>query len=70
VSSTTWTISWSESALALSGVFKRSGLPVKTQTLEELTACLEFVGFEADSVAMVIRLPQRKLGELRKLLQE
>ena len=34
--------------------------------LEDPTTCLTFLGFEVDSVAMVVRLPQAKLRELKQ----
>ena len=50
-------------------IFERLGFPVAIEKLEGPTTCLEFLGFEADSAAMVIRLPARKLVEIRELLK-
>ena len=47
--------------------FSRLGLPIAENKLEGPTTCLEFLGFELDSVALEIRLPQRKLVEFRSL---
>ena len=51
-------------------IFERLGFPVAIEKLEGPTTCLEFLGFEADSAAMVIRLPARKLVERRELLRQ
>ena len=46
-------------------VFDRLGLPVAVEKLEGPLSCLVFLGFQLDSEAMVIRLPQLKLKELQ-----
>ena len=46
-------------------VFDRLGLPVALEKLEGPLSCLVFLGFELDSEAMTIRLPQLKLRELQ-----
>ena len=51
-------------------IFGRLGLPVAQGKLEGPTTQLEFLGFELNSDEMVVRLPQRKLTELRALLRQ
>ena len=46
-------------------VFDRLGLPVAVEKLEGPLSCLVFLGFQLDSEAMVICLPQLKLKELQ-----
>ena len=46
-------------------VFDRLGLAVALEKLEGTVSSLVFLGFELDSEAMVIRLPQLKLRELQ-----
>ena len=61
-----------ECAVALATVlrvFERLGLPVAHNKLEGPGTRLTFLGFELDSVAMIIRLPRQKLAELQELLQ-
>ena len=61
-----------ECAVALRGLldtFEILGLPVALDKLEGPDTTLTFLGFELDSRALEIRLPQRKLGELRELIQ-
>ena len=50
-------------------VFDRLGLPVALEKLEGPLSCLVFLGFELDSEARVIRLPQLKLRELQFLIR-
>ena len=50
-------------------VFERLGLPVALNKLEGPSTCLTFLGFELDSVAMIIRLPYQKLVELQDLVR-
>ena len=62
-----------ECAVALRGLldtFEILGLPVALDKLEGPDTTLTFLGFELDSRALEIRLPQRKLGELRELIQQ
>ena len=49
--------------------FEELGIPIARHKLEGPTSCLTFLGFELDSVAMEVRLPQAKLSELQSLLQ-
>jgi len=49
--------------------FEELGLPVAMNKLEGPTSCLTFLGFELDTVAMELRLPQTKLEELRREIQ-
>ena len=61
-----------ECAVALATVlrvFERLGLPVAPNKLEGPWIHLTFLGFELDSMAMIIRLPLQKLLELQELLQ-
>ena len=50
-------------------VFDRLGLPVALEKLEGPLSCLVFLGFELDSEARVICLPQLKLRELQFLIK-
>lgn len=50
--------------------FEQLGLPVAWDKLEGPATCLTFLGFELDSVREEIRLPQRKLEEIKKEVQE
>ena len=50
-------------------VFSHLGLPVAIEKLEGPWYCLNFLGFELDSLSMVIRLPQAELTELQQLIQ-
>lgn len=45
------------------------GSPSGPSQLVGPVPCLDFLGFELDSEAMEIRLPQPKLAELRELIQ-
>ena len=44
------------------------GLPVAWEKLEGPTACLTFLGFEIDSLALELRLPQEKMLELQRTI--
>ena len=46
------------------------GVPVKASKLVRPTMFLTFLGIELDSIAMIARLPQEKVTELRSLLTE
>ncbi len=50
--------------------FDRLGLPVAPHKLEGPTVALTFLGIELDANAMVMRLPQQKLCNLRRLIRE
>ena len=52
----------------LLSTFSRLGVPVAWEKLEGPTTKLTFLGIEIDTVAMQMRLPERKLAELRELL--
>ncbi len=54
----------------LEELFERLGLPVAVEKREGLATVLKFLGFEMDSLALTIRLPTRKLEELKRLLQQ
>ncbi len=47
----------------------RLGFPVAMEKLEGPSTKLTFLGFEIDTVAMEVRLPQAKLAELKELSQ-
>ena len=51
-------------------IFNRLGLPVAEEKLEGPDVQLTFLGLELDSDAMVIRLPEGKLMELKALVQQ
>ena len=53
----------------LKSLYELLGLPVALAKLVGPVPCLDFLGFELDSEAMEIRLPQPKLAELRELIQ-
>ena len=53
----------------LLGVFHRLGLPVAEGKLEGPDVRLTFLGFEVDSCAMELRLPEDKLREVQSLIQ-
>ena len=50
-------------------VFERLGFPVALNKLEGPWTSLTFLGFELDSIAMIIRLPLQKLLELQDLVR-
>ncbi len=50
-------------------IFGRLGLPVATEKLEGPDTSLSILDFQLDSVAMVVRLPQWKLKELKELIK-
>lgn len=52
----------------LLSAFSRLGVPVAWEKLVGPTTRLTFLGIELDTVAMLMRLPERKLAELRELL--
>ena len=58
-----------EALTRLLGVFDRLGLPVAMDILEGPWSRLTFLGFELDSSALEIRLPQAKLRELQQLIR-
>jgi len=45
--------------------FDLLGLPVAWEKLEGPTACLTFLGFEIDSLALELRLPKEKMSDIR-----
>ena len=49
--------------------FEHLGLPVAWDKLEGPTPCLTFLGFEVDSLQEEIRIPAKKLDDIRKELQ-
>ncbi len=51
-------------------LMRRLGLPIAEEKREGPTTVLEFLGFEVDSGAMTIRLPERKVEELANLLTQ
>ena len=51
-------------------VFKQIGFPVAPEKLEGPTTRLVFLGFELDTLAMEVRLPQEKLAELKELAHQ
>ena len=51
-------------------IFNRFSLPVAKEKLEGPDVQLTFLGLELDSDAMVIRLPEGKLMELKALVQQ
>ena len=51
-------------------VFNCLGLPVAVEKLEGPATCLGFLGFEVDSSLMEVRLPLKKLQELRELTRQ
>ena len=57
-----------EALTTLLGIFDRLGLPVAMDKLEGPWSRLTFLGFELDSSALEIRLPQVKLRELQQLI--
>lgn len=57
-----------EALRILLAIFKRLGLPVAMGKLEGPVMCLDFLGFELDTHALEVRLPQRKLVEIRTLV--
>ena len=50
--------------------FEELGLPVAMNKLQGPTSCLTFLGFELDAGAMELRLPQTKLEELQREIQQ
>ena len=62
--------SGSHSLHLLLKTFEQLGLPVAWDKLEGPSSCLTFLGFELDSVRNEIRLPRRKLKDIRKEVQE
>ena len=50
--------------------FAKLGLPLAVHELEGPTTCVDFLGFELDTLLMEIRLPQEKLRELQLLICE
>lgn len=51
-------------------VLERLGFPIALEKKDGPTTALEFLGFELDTVDMVVRLPERKLRELKGILQQ
>ena len=49
--------------------FERLGLPVAWDKLEGPTPCLTFLGFELDSLREEIRIPNRKLEDIKEELE-
>ncbi len=54
----------------LGELLRRLGLPIAEEKREGPTTVLEFLGFEVDSGAMTVRLPERKVEELANLLAQ
>ncbi len=54
----------------LLNMFEDLGLPVTQDKLEGLDTTLTFLGFELDSRRLEVHLPQKKLNELRELIQQ
>ena len=54
-------------ALELCG---RLGVPIAEQKLQGPTTSLSFLGIEVDTMAMELRLPQEKLGQLKVMIQD
>ena len=54
-------------ALELCG---RLGVPIAEQKLQGPTTSLSFLGIELDTMAMELRLPQEKLGQLKVMIQD
>ena len=52
----------------LVATFQSLGVPIEESKLEGPTTCLTFLGIEADTIALQLRLPQEKLANLRALL--
>ena len=50
--------------------FEQLGLPVAWDKLEGPTPCLTFLGFELDSLCEEIRIPRRKLDDIKAELEE
>ena len=48
--------------------FDELGIPVAMNKLEGPTSCLTFLGFELDTGAMEVRLPQAKIEELHSMI--
>jgi len=46
------------------------GLPVVENKLEGPTTCITFLGFELDTDAAEVQLPESKVSKLKKLLQQ
>ena len=51
-------------------VLKQLGFPIAPVKLEGPTTRLVFLGFELDTLAMEVRLPQDKLAELKELVHQ
>ena len=51
-------------------VFYQLGFPVAESKLEGPTTCMTFLGFELDTEAAEVRLPESKVMELKELLQQ
>ena len=51
-------------------IFDTLGLPVAEEKLEGPSTVVTFLGIEVDTVAMELRLPQRKVSELKILVKE
>ena len=54
-------------ALELCG---RLGVPIAEQKLQGPTTSLSFLGIEVDTMAMELRLPQEKVGQLKVMIQD
>lgn len=54
----------------LVSVFGSLGVPLETSKLEGPSTCLTFLGIEVDTVALQLRLPEKKLERLTTLLQD
>ena len=54
----------------MSHMCRRLGVPLAQDKCEGPTTCLTFLGIEVDSVALELRLPERKLAELWAVLAE
>lgn len=60
----------SQSVLALRALFDRLGIPIAEDKLEGPACSLSFLGIVIDSMAMELRLPNKKLSELKTLIGE
>ena len=51
-------------------IFDTLRLPVAEEKLEGPSTVITFLGIEVDTVAMELRLPQKKVSELKSLVKE
>ncbi len=54
----------------LVGVLEQLGFPIAAEKKEGPTVALEFLGLEVNTADMVVMLPERKVVELKGLLQQ